>query len=101
LATATLAATNWESGFMDRVPFDVLAWQLQAMLSERLPQLAADWWQTLVLDKLTFQQQAFAKQHRHQKLDELDLASLLRVFDQNWYDLSQQADLPAHVRNWL
>jgi len=34
-------------------------------------------------------------------LDGLDLAALLRVFDANYFDLSQRLRLPRQTRNWL
>lgn len=86
---------------MGREPLEGLTQQLHSILARHLPQLANDWWQSLVLDKLTFQQQAFAQQRHYSTLDQLDLAALLRIVDQNWYDLSQTIGLSAHARNWL
>lgn len=34
-------------------------------------------------------------------LRELDLAALLRIFDQNWYELAAKEPLPKPARNWL
>lgn len=82
-------------------PLDGLTQQLHSILASHLPQLANDWWQSLVLDKLTFQQQAFAQQKHYKTLDQFDLAALLRIVDQNWYDLSQKIGLSVHARNWL
>ena len=58
-------------------------------------------WQSVVIDKLTFQQQAYAKSHEIQSFDQLDLAALLRVVDQNWFELSQYLNLARDDRNWL
>lgn len=86
---------------MSREPLGGLTQQLHSILAKHLPQLAKNWWQSLVLDKLTFQQQTFAQQRNYNSLDQLDLAALLRIIDQNWYDLSQKISLSGSARNWL
>ncbi len=53
------------------------------------------------MEKLTFQQQAFARQYNPDALEQLDLAALLRVVDQNWYELTQKLNLNKEARNWL
>jgi hypothetical protein len=60
--------------------------QLVKLLEPVMPALDPDWWRSLVLDKLTYQQKTFASSLPSQALERLDLASLLRVADQNWYD---------------
>jgi len=47
----------------------------------------------LVIGKLTFQQQSLARQNNLRVLEQLDLAALLRVADQNWYELSPRLNL--------
>lgn len=79
----------------------ILSQQLTQMLAKSLPLFASDWWQTFVIDKLTYQQQQFAREHQYHAIGQLDLAALLRVTDQNWYDLSQHYQIPATARNWL
>ena len=79
----------------------VLSQQLNATLNTVLPKLAQDWWKSRVVDKLTFQQQAFARNLPIGALNQLDLAALLRIADQNWFELSQQANLSKEARNWL
>lgn len=79
-----------------------LSKQLTQRLSETLPLLSSDnWWQSLVIDKLTYQQQNFARERCHENLSQLDLSALLRVTDQNWYDLSQKLNFDKDARNWL
>jgi len=75
--------------------------ELRTLLSSWLPQLSADWWKRHVLDILTYQQQERVKQSRIDDLSGLDLAALLRVLDQNWYELSSQYNWPKEARNWL
>lgn len=74
---------------------------LLTTLKSLLPKIKDDWWNTLVLDNLSFQQQNYAKQKNYTKLEDLDLAALIRIFDQNWYELSQHIKLDFQVRTWL
>ena len=75
--------------------------QLNAVLFKSLPQIEANWWQSLVLDKLTFQQKSFSQNLPHNALEQLDLSALLRIVDQNWYDISNQCNFAKESRNWL
>ena len=75
--------------------------QLNSVLNQSLPQIDPNWWQSLVLEKLTFQQKSFAENLPANALDQLDLAALLRVTDQNWYELTQKLNLNKEARNWL
>jgi len=79
----------------------LLSEQLTQSLTNCLHALSEDWWQKLVLDQLTYQQQNYARDHQYQTIAQLDLAALLRVADQNWYDLSRHYQIPATTRNWL
>lgn len=53
------------------------------------------------MSRLSFQQQRFAAERNFRTLEALDLAALLRVLDQNWYELSKEAELPREGRSWL
>jgi superfamily II DNA or RNA helicase len=75
--------------------------EIRNLLDVWLPQLSADWWKRHVLDILTYQQQERVKQSRIDNLSGLDLAALLRVLDQNWYELSSRSNWPREARNWL
>lgn len=72
-----------------------------AWLESRLPQLGDEWWERFVIQRLTFQQQRATEERRITTLSGLDLAALLRVIDQNWYELGQLVPLPRDARNWL
>lgn len=86
---------------MKTAVLNILTHQLTHILRDTLPKISTSWWTSLVIEKLTFQQQSFARQHSPDALEQLDLAALLRVADQNWYKLSQQRNLDKTVRNWL
>ncbi len=75
--------------------------QLNIVLNQSLPQIESNWWKSLVLEKLTFQQKSFAQNLPTNALDQLDLSALLRVTDQNWYDISNQYNFGKDARNWL
>ncbi|EIN00413.1 helicase [Paraburkholderia hospita] len=70
-------------------------------LETKLPSLGANWWNDHVVDRLTFQQQRMVQERPVESLGELDLAALLRIFDQNWHELAANAALPKNARNWL
>ncbi|MDD5034680.1 MAG: SNF2-related protein [Methylococcaceae bacterium] len=86
---------------METEVLTALTQQLVDMLNNTLPKLSSSWWQTHVIDKLTFQQQNFVRNLPPKALNQLDLAALLRIVDQNWFELSQQASLSKDARNWL
>ncbi|HEC03368.1 MAG TPA: hypothetical protein ENI81_07505, partial [Phycisphaerales bacterium] len=66
-----------------------------------LPSLFDNWWKDAVLDKLSFQQQQRIEQKRIVSLSSLDLAALLRVLDQNWYQISMKMNLPPEARHFV
>jgi SNF2 family DNA or RNA helicase len=74
---------------------------LASFLGLQLPRLSDQWWAKCVLDKLSFQQQRTAEERGFTTLRQLDLAALLRVLDQNWFELSAQLTWPRDGRNWV
>jgi ERCC4-related helicase len=74
---------------------------LASFLQDNLPKLSEKWWQTRVLDRLSFQQQRMAGERGFASLNQLDFAALLRVFDQNWQELSEKLGWPRDGRNWI
>lgn len=74
---------------------------LSFFLGEHLPRLSADWWRSLVVERLSFQQQRMTAERGITSLKQLDLAALLRVLDQNWYELSDALRWPRDARNWI
>ncbi len=75
--------------------------ELHDYLQDILPKFSSAWWQELVFPSLSFQQQRFVEQRRDHSLASLDLAALLRVFDQNWYAIEETEKLTHEVRNYL
>jgi ATP-dependent helicase HepA len=74
---------------------------LARFLQETLPELSEDWWTKHVVNRLSFQQQRVIGEKNISALRELDFAALLRILDQNWYDLSGNCSLPREARNWV
>ena len=66
-----------------------------------LSELSTDSWNVCVLRNLTEQQASIVRQKNVTSLDGLDLSALLRVFDANYFDISNAAKLPRETRNWL
>lgn len=75
--------------------------ELERFLSASLPKLSNDWWTKHVIDRLSFQQQRLAQERHFTALRDLDFAALLRVLDQNWFELSDSRSLPREGRNWV
>lgn len=78
-----------------------VAGQLALFLEKVLPSLHEGWWKQLVVNNLSIQQQRRIEQQRIGSLSALDLAALLRVFDQNWYQLSTKLALPSESRHFV
>lgn len=74
---------------------------ISRFLSVQLPKLSPDWWNKLVIDRLSFQQQRTARERGFKNLEQFDFAALLRVLDQNWFEISSELSLPREARSWL
>ena len=70
-------------------------------LARQLPSLFDNWWKDAVVDKLSFQQQRRVEQKGIVSLSSLDLAALLRVSDQNWYQISMKMNLSPESRHFV
>ena len=75
--------------------------EFAGFLARQLPALGAFWWKTHVEDRLSFQQQRTVRERGLTTLEQLDFAALLRILDQNWYELSQSLTLPREGRTWI
>lgn len=76
--------------------------QLSIFLERVLPSVFTDgWWNKAVVNILSFQQKKVLEQRNITSLDGLDLAGLLRVFDQNWYQISNKLNLTFEARHFV
>ncbi len=79
-----------------------LTMALSEYLGSVLPKLKPDrWWDEAVLVNLPSSQRQRVRQADAPKLSSLDLAALLRVFDANWWDLSNREALSPDCRHYL
>ena len=74
---------------------------LSTFLNEHLPTISDDWWGEKVLNVLTYRQRQIITQRSLDSLSSLDLAALLRIFDQNWHSLSTKLSLNFESRHHL
>ena len=75
--------------------------ELTVFLEQHLPKCSDNWWKENVENKLSFSEQRILKEKRYTKLQQLDLAALLRLIDQNWFELSVLLNFPREARNWI
>lgn len=75
-----------------------LGQQIGTWLSPRLPRITEDWWHELVLNNLTPLQLEAVTRKNIQEITGLDLASLLRVVNRNWFVLSSTHFMNAKDR---
>jgi ATP-dependent helicase HepA len=74
---------------------------LAGYLDAILPTLYEDWWKQAVVNILSVQQQRRIEQRTIQALSALDLAALLRILDQNWYEISNKLNLTIEDRHFV
>jgi len=74
---------------------------LALFLEKALPSLFDDWWKQAVLNSLSFQQRRRMEQGNIGSLSALDIAALLRVLDQNWYQISTKLNLTSEARHFV
>lgn len=70
-------------------------------MNKILPQITKNWWQECVMDKLSYNQRMIAAEKNITKLEEFDLAALLRIADRNWYVMRDFACLSTKNRDCL
>jgi hypothetical protein len=66
---------------------------LASWLKKALPELSQNWWENNVVAKLNNAERNRVRNKNITSLSGLDLAAFLRVFDHNWYELSQEYKL--------
>lgn len=74
---------------------------LSLYLEKLLPSLFDDWWKQAVVNNLSFQQRQRMDQRSINSLASLDLSALLRVLDQNWYQISLKLNLTPEARHFV
>ena len=74
--------------------------ELASFLATHLPTLGPQWWTTHVEEELTYTQQRWVRERGLTRLDQLDLAALLRIINRNWSELARTANLPREGQDW-
>ena len=82
------------NGFMFQLTEKMVTW-----MDKVLPRITEDWWQDLVINNLNQMQKTKVFNSNVTDLSGLDLASLLRVFDRNWFVISNATYVNPRVRN--
>jgi superfamily II DNA or RNA helicase len=75
--------------------------QLAVFLEKVLPTILDDWWNKAVINGLSFQQKRRIEQSHITTLSGLDLAGLLRVLDQNWYQIATSLSMTTEARHFV
>lgn len=75
--------------------------EISSFLEARLPALSDNWWQDIVLSALNPRQKEILLKSKKTTLDNLDLAALLRIFDQNWFRISAHMGYEPEQRHYL
>lgn len=74
---------------------------LASWLSVMLPKSGENWWEECVVSNLSYTQQRLIEEKGITKLEELDLAALLRVANKSWYTMRGYAYLPTSERECI
>ncbi len=73
--------------------------ELCVWLEKMLPRVTEDWWNECVMSNLSYAQQELARENGYDKLEQFDLAALLRIANKSWYDMRTFAYLPTSERD--
>jgi len=60
-----------------------------------------NWWESLVLPALSYQQKQWVDRKQITTIEKLDLAALLRVLDRNWYQFTQKFNFSTQERHYV
>ena len=66
-----------------------------------LPNLGWDWWQNFVINNLTEAQLEQVNKEGKSKLEDLDVAALLRITVKSWREINLYANLPNNYRRYV
>lgn len=75
--------------------------ELVRFLTQLLPGISTNWWQDMVLAVLNPRQKDKLLNSEDISLVNLDLAALLRIFDQNWFRISAHMGYEPEQRHYL
>lgn len=70
-------------------------------LNTILPKTSDEWWDECVIEKLSYNQRESAKERGIKKLEDFDLAALLRIADKSWYSISMVEQISNRERECI
>ncbi len=74
---------------------------LAEWLGKILPRTSDNWWEECVIEKLSYNQRETTRLRGIKKLEEFDLAALLRIADKSWYEMRNVVYLPTRERKCI
>ena len=92
----TTEAISKMNGYMFQLGERIYKW-----LDKVFPRVTENWWQELVMNNLTQMQKEAVLESGASSLSGLDLAALLRVFDRNWFVISNAKYVNPCVRSYI
>ena len=72
--------------------------KLSQWLNRELPKAGDGWWDECVISNLSYRQRELADEKHISKLEDFDLAALLRITDKSWYTMRGYLYLPTSDR---
>lgn len=87
------AVVSKVNGYLHSATKELCGW-----LDKMLPRVTDEWWQECVLNNLSYAQRDIAENNGYTRLDQFDLAALLRIADKSWYSMRSFAYLPTKDR---
>lgn len=75
--------------------------ELKRWLANILPEFGGDWWQNFVIKKLSVPQLEQVNKDGKSKLEDLDVAALLRITEKSWREISLYAHLPYEFQKYV
>ena len=78
-----------------------VGFELKRWLANILPKFGWDWWQNFVINNLTKEQLEQVNKDGKSKLEDLDVAALLRITEKSWREIKSYAKLPNKYRQYV
>ena len=75
--------------------------EASSFLTKIMPLISDSWWQDMVLSTLNPRQKDILLKSKDTTLDNLDIAALLRILDQNWFRISAHMEYEPEQRHYL
>jgi len=75
---------------------------IAGFLENIMPAICEKWWDTMVIEKLSFHNRKILKRNvAAHSLKCLDIATLIKILDLNWYEISKKLELTNEARHFV